>query len=164
MIDRQPDELGYIHGTGSADDYRQPGIDPADRFGLPHRARRDLSAAIDREDDTAEAISDNELEQRRYAMERAIIDAEKDRQVVELAQLVHSLKWLAVGMAQRLRPEDQSAVTFALFGKERALQFVDMLHMGRPVTDIDRALFRAARLNDADTIDITREEARSWKP
>lgn len=152
------DELGYAHGIGSADPHIS-GVDyKADRFGLPHDSRAALTAAIDEED-----ASSLELDQRRYAMEQAIIAAEKNRMVAELAKLAGDLYWFAVGIVQKY-PKENVAFNRCCINQVRAIDFANTMRGHAGGHDLDRVLFRHARSYDADTISITEDEARHWKP
>lgn len=88
-----PDELGYIPGVGSVDDPAPARLEiqteqPApttNTHGVPSHVVDGIIAAMEAED----AVDPNELDQRRYEMERAMIAVEKDRLLEEMAAVLN---------------------------------------------------------------------------
>jgi hypothetical protein len=90
--EKTPNELGYVHGMGSVDDAPAPRFEirsetPApitNLHGIPNGVVDQIIAAVEAED-TVDLL---ELDQRRYEMERAMISAEKDRLIEEMAAVI----------------------------------------------------------------------------
>jgi hypothetical protein len=167
MARKQPyvDDLGYIPGEGPADTERPDVVDlRADRFGLPHSVRAEIEAAVAQED----APSDEaEIEQQCYAMERAIARATKDRMFVELVEFARDMRTLILcdAMVNANNPALFEAYELTLkHGRHRETRdFISWFSAQRPGVDLDRTLFRWARRSLANP-DITKAEARDWKP
>jgi hypothetical protein len=153
--EKHPDELGYIHGVGSVDDA------PAPRFeiqaeqdaptktthGMPDHVVDQIIAAVEAED----AVDPNELDQRRYEMERAMTSAEKDRLLAEMADVI-------------CRVID--AVRFSADDKETLCIVTARMIAKHPGVGMDAACLMSARFRKTGCYSITptKAEVLAFKP
>jgi hypothetical protein len=158
--ERTPDELGYIPGVGSVDDpaparteLRLVTPPPTENdHGYDAASIAALHGAIDKEDQPSPPDAELDLFFRRLRMEKAITAAEKDRLIVEMANII-----------TRIGEIVQSAPTDKQYG---ATVFAARMIANHPGMGVDTVCLSTAQFRKTGewTSILSEAEVRNWTP
>lgn len=158
--ERNPDELGYIPGVGSVDDYAPARTElrlvtdaPTENtHGYDSASIAALHDAIDQEDQPSPIDAEVDLFLRRLRMEKAITAAEKDRLIVEMASII-----TRVGEIVSSAPDDKQ------YG---ATVFAARMIAKHPNIGVDTVCLSTAQFRKSGewTSIISESDVRDWKP
>lgn len=115
--------------------------------GLPQHVIDGIVAAHEAEDD----LSETELDQRRFEMERALAAAEKDKLLVEMAGIITRI---------------YDAIGIGTPGYEINAMHAARLIAKHPAIGVDQACLMTARFRKLGRFDHTptKDEVRNWRP